>query len=643
MSSFLATLHSPLSNSGGLALIDLHSGLSYLQVENFPYFVNPTQLRGISILENKIYVSTPTSVRIYRLQSQNNLPLFKLNKEILLKEWLLGANLLGLHASFNKNRLFVGNNLFNSLDELSLEGKFIKRYFLHDIAPQLFPFPEKAIKNFRYGLIRHIAETGDGLLLLTISSLNNSSKGVVIVFETGQPYVLDVSFPHSSHFIEDQYIIQDSHNGSIISYNSATEEKCLKERNWKLTPDVSTMNSDSRFRVRGLTAVENTIFSGVWSKDAEHFPSHIISIDSKTGKQNDEKIFFPDLEQFRQPRVFFLSPLPQKLKQYQSDELLFFSNGKRIEPDPHIPVTKTNKATSVTDQSKTNTHENISSDIVNTPLADKAPTIQIDESSSNNQKNAAEAVLSPPSIVLRNVSLSYRRSNIPFLSFKKNVPTEFKALHDISFTVNEGETIGIIGRNGSGKSTISMVISGALSPDNGTVTTYGRIQLLSIGLGFQNELTGRDNVFINGALLGLSKKKILHHLPDIESFAELEDFMDQPVRTYSAGMRSRLGFAVATAVSPDILILDEVMSTGDAAFKEKANERMKVMRERTKTIILISHSPEQIKKMCSRVIWLHKGQVLQDGQTEAVLSSYADFCRNPKAWLATNKIEYQQS
>ncbi|MBM9602681.1 ABC transporter ATP-binding protein [Desulfopila inferna] len=643
MTVFLATLHSPLSDMGGLALVDSISGLIYLQVDNFSELTNPRHLRGISLLDDKIYITTPTSIRIYTVQFKKDSPLFNLSKEILLKEWLLGGNLLGILASSTRNRIFAANNLFNSIDELSLHGDFIKRHFLHDLAPALFPLPKKADKKFRYGHIRHLTEDGNGKIFITVSSLNNSTKGAVINFDTGRSLLTDIRAPHSCGFADGNLIIQDCNDNTITSYtvnsSGVFSENCI----WKsFLEHYETGPSQEKQFVRGLTVIDNTVFSGVWNKDAEHFPSHIISLDSKTGKQNNEKIFFPNLEQFQQPRVFFLSPLPQKLKEYQSDELLFFLNGKRVEFDPYIPVTKANKTTSVTDQSKTNTCENIVSDIV-TPLADKSPPIQDDESTSDNQKNIAEAAPSPPSIVLRKVSLSYRRSNIPFFSFKKNVPTEFKALHDISFTVNEGETIGIIGRNGSGKSTISMVISGALSPDNGTVTTYGRIQLLSIGLGFQNELTGRDNVFINGALLGLSKKEILHNLPDIESFAELEDFMDQPVRTYSAGMRSRLGFAVATAVSPDILILDEVMSTGDAAFKEKANERMKVMRERTKTIILISHSPEQIKKMCSRVIWLHKGQVLQDGQTEAVLSSYADFCRNPKAWLATNKIEYQQS
>ncbi len=260
----------------------------------------------------------------------------------------------------------------------------------------------------------------------------------------------------------------------------------------------------------------------------------------------------------------------------------------------------------------------------------------MEELTISQQKNSPSP--EKPSVILEKVRLSYKRNAISLFSSNKDhrKAKEFLALSDVSFTLYEGETVGIIGRNGAGKSTISMLISGALSPDRGKLTTVGRVQLLSIGLGFRHELTGRENVFINGSLLGLSKKEIVSNLPEIESFAELGQFMDEPVRTYSAGMRSRLGFAVATAVSPDILILDEVMSAGDAAFKEKANERMEAMRKRTKTIIIISHNAMHVKKMCSRVIWLNNGQVFMDGEPESVLWEYYVFGKNPQAWLDKN-------
>ncbi|MDW7772650.1 MAG: ABC transporter ATP-binding protein [Desulfobulbaceae bacterium] len=247
--------------------------------------------------------------------------------------------------------------------------------------------------------------------------------------------------------------------------------------------------------------------------------------------------------------------------------------------------------------------------------------------------------LPKPSVVLENVSLCYQRGASFFLSKNRHLreKKKFWALRDVNLTLFEGETIGLIGRNGSGKSTISMIISGSLKPDNGTVTVHGRVQLLALGIGFRPTMTGRENVIISGSILGLSRREIKEKMDEIEDFAELGEFFDEPVKIYSAGMRSRLGFAVSTAVNPDILILDEVMSTGDASFRKKANERMNAMRERTKTVIIVSHNPAQLREQCSRVVWLDKGYLLMDGSVEDVLPVYEEFCQNPGKWRLENK------
>ncbi len=242
------------------------------------------------------------------------------------------------------------------------------------------------------------------------------------------------------------------------------------------------------------------------------------------------------------------------------------------------------------------------------------------------------------SISFDNVSLCYRISRASLFSFgKKNKSIkEYWALRDVTFDVFEGDTLGLIGRNGSGKSTASMIISGALKPDKGKIFTNGKVQLLALGIGFRPQLTGRDNVMISGTILGLSRAKMKERMDEIEEFAELGDFFDEPIRTYSAGMKSRLGFAVSTAIEPDILVLDEVMSTGDAAFRKKANKRMDEMRGRTKTVVVVSHNPGQIKELCSRVVWLEKGRMVMEGKTEDVLPQYQKFCDNPKNWFAHN-------
>lgn len=213
---------------------------------------------------------------------------------------------------------------------------------------------------------------------------------------------------------------------------------------------------------------------------------------------------------------------------------------------------------------------------------------------------------------------------------------EIWALQDVNFRLEKGETLGVIGRNGSGKSTLAMVCAGVLPPDRGAIRRSGTVQLLSLGLGFQNELSGRENVYISGALLGLKRGHIAAHMEEILEFTELGDFLDEPVRIYSGGMRSRLGFAVATMVQPDVLILDEVMATGDEAFRAKAVERMSAMRSRAGSVMVVSHSSSQVRSICDRVLWLEQGRLLRLDETASVLSAYSEFCKNPAQWLQEN-------
>lgn len=212
----------------------------------------------------------------------------------------------------------------------------------------------------------------------------------------------------------------------------------------------------------------------------------------------------------------------------------------------------------------------------------------------------------------------------------------FWALKDISFSTYEGDTLGIIGRNGSGKSTIARLCSGGLIPDRGKINVRGSLQLLALGVGFAPDLTGKENVFISGALLGLMRKEIEKLLPQIVEFAELGDFINEPLRTYSNGMKSRLGFAISTVTTPEILILDEVLATGDAHFRQKALERLEVMRGKTKTVLLISHNPNQIRNLCNKAIWIEKGTILMAGDVEDIASEYKVFCKNPEKWYKNN-------
>ena len=200
---------------------------------------------------------------------------------------------------------------------------------------------------------------------------------------------------------------------------------------------------------------------------------------------------------------------------------------------------------------------------------------------------------------------------------------EFLALKNINFTVKRGESWGLIGKNGSGKSTLLKLISGIIRPYQGNVTVNGSISpLIELGAGFDPELTARENIFLNGALLGYSKRFIESHFQAIVDFAELNDFIDVPIKNFSSGMSARLGFAIATVQKPDILIVDEVLAVGDFSFQQKCKERMENLLSNGTTLLFVSHSIEQVKELCSKAIWIDNGEVRAIGETHSVSQEY---------------------
>ena len=200
---------------------------------------------------------------------------------------------------------------------------------------------------------------------------------------------------------------------------------------------------------------------------------------------------------------------------------------------------------------------------------------------------------------------------------------EFWALRDISFSVNRGEVLGIIGFNGAGKSTLLKVISRIIKPTNGSVDVRGNISpLIELGAGFDFELTARENIFLNGYILGYSKKFLKENFDKIIEFSELEEFIDAPLKNFSSGMIARLGFSIATITDPDILIVDEILSVGDFKFQKKSEEKIREMMSGGTTVIMVSHSITQIEELCSKVLWLENGSVRMFGNTLEVCEEY---------------------
>lgn len=206
---------------------------------------------------------------------------------------------------------------------------------------------------------------------------------------------------------------------------------------------------------------------------------------------------------------------------------------------------------------------------------------------------------------------------------KKKKNDDFWALKNVSFTVDKGEVVGLIGSNGAGKSTLLKVVSGVMKPTSGKVTVQGVISpMIELGAGFDGNLTARENIYLNGAILGYSKKFLDEKFEEIVEFSELRDFLDVPVKNFSSGMTAKLAFSIATVVNPEILIVDEILSVGDIKFQEKSKNKMMEMIKGGTTVLYVSHSLESIKDLCTKVVWLEHGKVIKIGDTKKICDAY---------------------
>lgn len=237
-------------------------------------------------------------------------------------------------------------------------------------------------------------------------------------------------------------------------------------------------------------------------------------------------------------------------------------------------------------------------------------------------------------IEVENLCVSYKglksysiKQNL--LRGKRNKTEVFEAVKNVSFKVKKGEILGIVGKNGSGKSTMLRAIAGIFSPNSGTVDLHGHsISLLSIGVGFQKELSGRENIMLSGMLLGFTQRQIREQMQAIIDFSELGAFIDAPVRTYSSGMYSKLAFSITAILETDIILIDEVLSVGDSHFKKKSYNKMKeLISAKDRTVVIVSHETKTIAQLCDKVLWINHGETMQFGDTAEVLTAYEDFMK----------------
>lgn len=240
-------------------------------------------------------------------------------------------------------------------------------------------------------------------------------------------------------------------------------------------------------------------------------------------------------------------------------------------------------------------------------------------------------------IKLNEVSKSYRIYQNPLnrikdIVFNTKSYSEYQALKNLTITIEPGEAVGVLGKNGAGKSTLLKIITGVVKPTSGTVEINGKISaILELNSGFDDELSGYENIFVKGAVLGFSKKEMEANLEEIISFADIGEHLYQPVRTYSSGMKSRLGFAIAVNVNPDILIVDEALAVGDDVFKTKCLEKMSEFKRQGKTIFFVSHSIFTVKSFCSKCMWIKNGELIEYGETGPVVAHYQTFLKEEKS------------
>ena len=244
----------------------------------------------------------------------------------------------------------------------------------------------------------------------------------------------------------------------------------------------------------------------------------------------------------------------------------------------------------------------------------------------NNDKTAIQVIDVTKTFKIYYDKASTLKEKLMF--WKRNESEVFTALKDINITIKRGETVGLVGVNGSGKSTLLKLMTKIIYPNKGKIVTYGKLtSLLELGAGFHQDFTGRENIYFNAAIFGLTKQEIDKRLDTIIEFSELGEFIDNPVRTYSSGMYMRLAFSIAINVDADILLIDEILAVGDQHFQEKCFTKLHELKERDKTIVIVSHSLDQIEDLCTRAIWINHGSVQMDDTPEKVIPEYLKECR----------------
>ncbi len=609
-------------------IYDLSGEIYYLQTEKLIEESIDKSVTHITVGEKYLYVTGYYSLKLYSLNSA-----MILEKEIILPKWCHGYNKQDycdktLLLSIKEEKLFVSDNKNFEIDVFDLEGHLLYSRNILEYK-ELFKQPQIIGEMYLFGKIKQVLEDGHGRNFLLISERNMTKKGGVVELDTGRIILSNLDEPDNAIFVNEMLIVlKNSKEITAYEYCPKTSFDMIE---WSVGRTIWNMSLDEAdndmLSLTGLYAQDGFLFCGFASSNKmlinNNYDWGIFKISLKDGTII-EKTPMPLVRRLHNPHVLAITGIHNKFVPKLEKS---FVQEQGQEQEQEIPDKNDDNIINDIDSSKPK-EKNINNKMVFE--LDKKPNERRDYFERDHSKKIA--------IELDKVSLTYTRNAGFFFAFNKKLRKkfDFKALDSISCEVYEGDVIGLIGRNGAGKSTLSKVLTRVYEPDSGNIVVNGSVQLLSLGAGFRAELTGRENIYLNAALLGVSKQRADDLFDDIIGFSEIGNFLDEPIKTYSSGMRSRLAFGIATSIYPEILILDEVMSTGDGAFRKRASERLDELKNRVKSIIIISHNSNVIKTQCNRVIWLDKGRLIMQGESSMIMPIYDNFCLNPNKWLKDN-------
>jgi len=625
----LVGMEAKQSRIGSLAIIDIETGqYDYLCVPEDD--AESAGFRGISYLNGILYAVKANALYLFKFIFDENSTELQLLKKVVRPEWNRGtkgiyANLLDVFACKDREKVFVTSGSNDEIYEFSLGGEILNKDYVWDLVPQLVGECNSVYKDgCGFTLLNHIGLGINGNLWATLGRGGVTGKGKVVDIQTGETVIEGIDSLYDGVVDGNKLFISSSGSAVALSYHIQVHT----DGSYSATPlmeykakKTDSKWLDSKFIMRGLIAQHDKLIAAVsaWSQPGDNQLSSRILVFNQSSGQLERDVVLPEIEGLEWQTFYNLCELPSEVKAYL--------------PLPKERRIKLSKAI----VNKIETRKLISSEDTN-GVGDECEALNSEGLRIEPEVNSIavqEKGNRVPKVSFENVSLSFPGSKNGFIRtlLTSVSANNFWALRDVTFNIYEHEVVGIIGRNGSGKSTAVKLIGGVYKADKGIVKVDGKVSVLSLRAGFKPELTGRDNIYLRGAYLGLSREQIDQCINEIIEFSELKSFIDEPVRHYSSGMGARLAFAIGTVLKPELLVIDEALSTGDSAFREKASKQVAQLVENSNAVIIVSHQMNFLKELCSRIIWLDKGEFIMEGEPQNVIETYAIFSHDPDLWL----------